>query len=161
MLNYTLSMFWFNLLFISKVKISKTTRMDMKALDKALQGIIAKRNLLQNLDYNNPKYDDLEEELHDLEDDFQDQFGEYLGGVLQKVHDQHCPDTDVLHPIAYIAKAYTVSSNHEFIVDFSDGVYVEMDKYPGKETKLAIAPNPMRVILNVDEEKQEIVWSAE
>ncbi|MEQ8361421.1 MAG: hypothetical protein RH948_01060 [Cyclobacteriaceae bacterium] len=134
--------------------------MEIVALDKALQEIIGKRNLLQKLDYNNPKYDDLEEELHDLEDDFQENFGEYLEDVLQKVHDQHCPDTDVLHPIAYIAKAYTVSSNSEFIVDGSDGVYVEMDKYPGKETKLALAPNPMRVILNIGEERQEVIWSA-
>lgn len=135
--------------------------MDIKALDKALQEIIAKRNLLQHLDYNNPQYDVLEQELHDLEDDFQDHFGEYLGGVLKKVHDQHCPDTDVLHPIAYIAKAYAVSSDNEFIVDFSDGVYVEMDKYPRKETKLVIAPNPLRVILNIGEDQQEMVWSVE
>ncbi|MEZ4944330.1 MAG: hypothetical protein R2804_02270 [Cyclobacteriaceae bacterium] len=134
--------------------------MEIVALDNALQEIIAKRNLLQKLDYNNPKYDDLEEELHDLEDDFQDNYGEYLEKVLQQVHDQHCPDTDVLHPIAYIAKAYTVSSNNEFILDSSDGLYVEMDKYPGKETKLALAPNPMRVILNIGEEKQEVIWSA-
>ena len=134
--------------------------MEIVALDNALQEIIAKRNLLLKLDYNNPKYDDLEEELHDMEDDFQDNYGEYLEKVLQQVHDQHCPDTDVLHPIAYIAKAYTVSSNNEFILDSSDGLYVEMDKYPGKETKLALAPNPMRVILNIGEEKQEVIWSA-
>jgi len=135
--------------------------MEIAALDNALQEIIAKRNLLQKLDYNDPKYDDLEEKLHDLEDDFQENFGEYLEGILKQIHDQHCPDTDVLHPIAYIAKAYTVSAVNEFIVDSSDGVYVEMDKYPGKETKLALAPNPMRVILNIGEEKQEIIWSIE
>lgn len=135
--------------------------MDLNALDKALQEIIFKRNELQNIDYNNPKYDDLEEQLHDLEDDFQEEFGEYMEEVLQKVHDQHCPDTDVLYPIAYVAKAYTVSDNNEFQVDLSDGVYVEIDKYPGKETKLAILPNPIRVILNVGEERQEIVWSSQ
>ncbi|MEP2667459.1 MAG: hypothetical protein ABJH04_00605 [Cyclobacteriaceae bacterium] len=134
--------------------------MEIVALDKALQAIIAKRNLLQDLDYNDPKYDDLEEELHDLEDDFQEDYGTFLEGVMQKIHDQHCPDTDVLHPIAYIAKAYTIEANNEFIVDSSDGVYVEMEKYPGKETKLALAPNPMRVILNIGEDKQEIIWSA-
>lgn len=135
--------------------------MDLNALDKALQEIIFKRNELQNIDYNNSKYDDLEEQLHDLEDDFQEEFGEYMEEVLQKVHDQHCPDTDVLYPIAYVAKAYTVSDNNEFQVDLSDGVYVEIDKYPGKETKLAILPNPIRVILNVGEESQEVVWSSQ
>ncbi|MFZ1806851.1 MAG: hypothetical protein WAU36_06510 [Cyclobacteriaceae bacterium] len=135
--------------------------MKIATLDKALQEIIGKRNLLQKLDYNNPKYDDLEEELHGLEDDFHEKFGSYLEGILKQVHDQHCPDMDVLHPVAYIAKAYTVSSNNEFHVDSSDGVYVEMEKYPGKETKLALAPNPLRVILNIGEEKQEVIWSAE
>jgi len=134
--------------------------MDTKALDKALQEIISKRNELQKIDYNNPKYDELEEQLHDLEDDFHDEFGEYLEEVLKKVHDQHCPDSDVLYPIAYIAKAYTITARNEFVVDPSDGVYVEVDKYPGKETKLAIVPNPTRVVLNVGSEKQEVVWSA-
>lgn len=134
--------------------------MDVKELDKALQQIIAKRNELAKLDYNNPEYDDLEEELHDLEDDFQDEFGEYLEEVLQEIHDKLSPDTDVLYPIAYIAKAYIVNGNNEFAIEPSEGVYVEVDKYPGKETKLAIVPNPIRVILNIGKEKQEIVWSA-
>lgn len=133
--------------------------MKIIALDKALQEIITKRNLLQDIDYNNPKYDDLEEELHDMEDNFQDNFGAYLEDILRKIHNQYCPDTDVLHPIAYIAKAYTININNEFIVDSSDGVYVEMDKYPGKETKLALVPNPMRVIVNIGEERQEVIWS--
>ena len=134
--------------------------MDTKALDKALQEIIAKRNELQNIDYNNPEYDDLEEALHDLEDDFQEEFGEFMEEVLQKVHDEICPDSDVLYPIAYIAKSYTVSGKNEFQIDQSEGVYVEVDKYPGKETKLAIIPNPIRVVLNVGKEKQEVVWTA-
>ncbi|MCB0490074.1 MAG: hypothetical protein KDC99_16445 [Cyclobacteriaceae bacterium] len=133
--------------------------MDTKALDKALQEIIAKRNELQNIDYNNPEYDDLEEALHDLEDDFQEEFGEFMEEVLQKVHDEICPDSDVLYPIAYIAKSYTVSGKNEFQIDQSEGVYVEVDKYPGKETKLAIIPNPIRVVLNVGKEKQEVVWT--
>ena len=37
--------------------------MDIKALDKALQEIVKKREELAKIDYNNPKYDDLEEQL--------------------------------------------------------------------------------------------------
>ncbi|MGE0589583.1 MAG: hypothetical protein AB7O48_13485 [Cyclobacteriaceae bacterium] len=135
--------------------------MDLKALDRALQEIVAKRNELQKIDYNNPDYDDLEEALHDLEDDFQEEYGEFMEEVLQKVHDEICPDSDVLYPIAYIAKSYTVSGKNEFQIDQSEGVYVEVDKYPGKETKLAIIPNPIRVVLNVGKEKQEVVWIGE
>lgn len=118
--------------------------MDIKALDKALQEIIKKREELGKIDYNNPKYDDLEEQLHDLEDDFQDHYGEYLEDVLQDVHDEICPDNDVLMPIAYLGK----------------GVYVEVDKYPGKETKLVLEANPPRITLSITKDKQELVWSA-
>jgi hypothetical protein len=67
--------------------------MDVKALDQALVNIVKKREELSKIDYNNPKYDDLEEELHDLEDDFQDEYGNFLEQALQTVHDQYCPDT--------------------------------------------------------------------
>lgn len=133
--------------------------MDLSALDKALREIIERRNELQKLDYNNPKYDDIEEKLHHLEDEFQEQFGDYMEKIIKSVHDVHCPDTDVLYPIAYIAKAYTIDNN-EYLVDSSDGVYVEIDKYPGVETKLAIVPNPVRIILNIGADRQEIVWKA-
>ncbi len=36
--------------------------MDLKELDKAIQDIAKRRNELKKLDYNNPKYDDLEED---------------------------------------------------------------------------------------------------
>jgi hypothetical protein len=118
--------------------------MDIKALDAALQEITKKRDELGKIDYNNPKYDDLEEELHDMEDDFQDNFGDYLEEALQNVHDEFCPDNDVLMPIAYLGQ----------------GVIVEVDKLPGKDTRLALAPNPVRIILTVGKEKQQVVWQA-
>jgi hypothetical protein len=118
--------------------------MDIKALDKALQEIVAKRKELEKIDYNNPTYDDLEEALHDLEDAFQDEYGEYLEEILQEVHDTLCPDNDVLMPIAYLGK----------------GVFVEVDKYAGKDTKLVLEANPPRVLLTVGKDKQEVVWTA-
>lgn len=118
--------------------------MDIKALDKALQEIEKKRAELGKIDYNNPKYDDLEEELHDLEDEFQDEYGEYLENALQDVHDELCPDNDVLMPIAYLGK----------------GVFVEVDKYAGKETKLVLESNPVRISLTIGKDKKEVVWTA-
>ena len=134
--------------------------MDVKAIDQALQEIIKNRLELLKLDYSNPQYDDLEEKLHDLEDVFQDNFGEELERALQDVHDEYCPDSDVLVPIAYIAKTYTVNSKNEFTVAPTEGVFVEMDDYPGKDTKLVIVPNPVRILLNVDNDKQQVVWTA-
>ena len=63
--------------------------MDAKAIDQALQEIIKNRLELLKLDYSNPQYDDLEEKLHDLEDVFQDNFGEELERALQDVHDEY------------------------------------------------------------------------
>jgi hypothetical protein len=118
--------------------------MDIKALDTALQTIIKKREELDKLDYSNPKYDDLEEQLHDLEDAFQDEYGDFIENALQEVHDELCPDNDVLMPIAYLGK----------------GIYVEVDKYPNKDTKLMLLPGPTRLVLNIGKERQEVVWSA-
>lgn len=132
--------------------------MDLKALDKALQTLIKSRGELQGLDYNNPKYDDLEEKLHDIEDAFQDKYGEFLEGVLQDIHDEHCPDSDVLMPIAYLAKKYSVSDKGEYSVETSEGVYVETEKYAGKDTKLVILPSPVRIVLNIGKDKQVVVW---
>ena len=125
-------------------RMNERSLMDIKALDAALQAIESKRDQLGKLDYNNPQYDDLEEQLHDLEDDFQDNYGEYLEDALQKVHEEICPDSEVLLPIAYVGK----------------GVFVEVDKYPGKDTKLILASNPTRILFKVGKEKQEVVWTA-
>ncbi|MEO7991543.1 MAG: hypothetical protein ABI663_18465 [Chryseolinea sp.] len=117
--------------------------MDIKALDKALQVIIQKKDALEKVNYSDPTYDDLEEELHDLEDDFQEEYGEYMEEALQNVHDQFCPDNDVLMPIAYLK-----------------GIPVEVEKLPGKDTKLFIEAKPPRIILTVGTSAQQIVWTA-
>jgi hypothetical protein len=140
--------------------LGKKSDMDVKALDKALQEIAIKRNELKKLDYNNPKYDDLEEQLHDLEDAFQVKFGEPMEEILQEVHDKFCPDTDVLYPIAYVAKSYEITGK-DFQVASTEGVFVEVDTMPGKETKLVIVPNPTRIVLNIGKDKQQVVWTAE
>lgn len=134
--------------------------MDIKSLDKALQEIAKKRNELQKIDYSNPKYDELEEQLHDLEDDFHEEFGGYVEGILQEVHDKISPDTDILYPIAYIAKSYKINAANEFSVEPTEGVFVEVDRMPGKDTKLALVPSPLRVVLNIGKDKQEVVWTA-
>jgi len=87
-------------------------------------------------------------------------FGDYLEEILQDVHDKYCPDTDVLFPIAYLAKSYIVKGTDEFSVANTEGVFVEVDSIPGKDTRLVIVPNPVRVILNVGNAQQQVVWTA-
>jgi hypothetical protein len=133
--------------------------MVVQDLDTAIQEIALRRNELSKIDYNNPKYDELEEQLHELEDSIQVKYGEYLEDVLQDIHDEFCPDTDVLYPIAYFAKSYIVTNSKEFSVGPKEGVYVEVDAMPGKETKLVIVPGPLRIILNSGN-GQQVVWTA-
>lgn len=118
--------------------------MDIKELDAGLREIEKAKAELSKLDYNDPKYDDLEEQLHDLEDDFQDKYGEYLEEVLKTVHDEICPDNDVLMPIAYLGK----------------GVPVDVERLPGKDTRLLLVAGPPRIILAVGKEKQDTLWTA-
>lgn len=118
--------------------------MDSNALDKALTELIKKKTELEAIDYNNPKYDEIEDALHDMEDDFQDAFGTKLEEILQDIHDKHCSDNDVLMPVAYIGK----------------GVVVEADQHPGKDTRLTLLAGPPRIVLSVGKEKQATVWTA-
>jgi hypothetical protein len=115
--------------------------MDISALDKALQEIVKYRAELAKIDYNNPKYDDLEEKLHDLEDDFQDEYGDYLEGILQDVIDKYCPDNDVLLPIAYLG----------------EGSPVDLEKFQGKDVRLVLEPAPTKIFLRF-KDKQQVVW---
>jgi hypothetical protein len=118
--------------------------MDNKKLDKVLSAIIEKKKELESIDYNDPRYDEVEDALHDLEDDFVEEFGDYMEEKLQEVHDRICPDTDVLSPTAYIGK----------------GVVVDLEKFPGKEARLLINGNPTSIVLAV-RDKQEILWKAD
>ncbi|PWJ41998.1 hypothetical protein [Sediminitomix flava] len=137
--------------------------MNTKAIDKAILEIIEKRSELNKIDYNDERYDDVEDELHELEDDFIDEHGEVMEEILGDVHDELCPDSDVLSPISYIADSYIKTGENEngpeLDVTYNQGVYVEIDDYLHKETKLVIIPNPLRILLNIDRNTREIIWN--
>ncbi|MDH5398987.1 MAG: hypothetical protein OEX02_12630 [Cyclobacteriaceae bacterium] len=130
---------------------------DVKKLDKDFQALAKMKNTLADLDYNDEKYDDVEEKLHDLEDAFLENYGEFLEGVLESVHDEYCPDSDVLLPIAYMANKYIVTEDNQYQVSPKDGVFVEADDYPGN-VRLVMIPNPTRFVLNINGKMGEVVW---
>ncbi|ELR68954.1 hypothetical protein C900_05647 [Fulvivirga imtechensis AK7] len=133
--------------------------MDIKSLDNDLTSLIEKKRELSEIDYSSEDYDVMEEELHDLEDDFLEKYGDYLEDAFHEVHDEFCPDTDVLLPIAYLP-GEVIPADGGYDVDFKQGVYVEVDDYPGKETKLVLLPKPTRIILQIDPQNKEVVWTA-
>lgn len=134
--------------------------MDIEALNRDLVQLVEKKNKLSTMDYNQPEYDDLEEELHDLEDDFVEQYGDYLEDALHMVHDEYCPDNDVLLPIAYLANEYVKGENGGYDVKSNQGVLVEVDDFPDKLGRLVLVPSPTRLVLTVGKEYRENVWTA-
>lgn len=136
--------------------------MNTEALNKALLTLVEKKNELATMDYADERYDDVEEELHDLEDDFVEAYGEELEDVLADVHDEYCPDTDVLLPIAYVAQRYAEKEHNgdKIMVPVEGGVPVEMEEYPAANVKLAFAPQPARLVMIVKDAVLHDVWVA-
>lgn len=137
---------------------NQTEAMDANTLNKDLVAILQKKEELNKLDYNDARYDDVEEELHDLEDDFNESYGDYLEDVLEDVHGKIKSDADILLPTAYIASSIDGKELEEG--DESEGVWVESDKFPGVEMRLVLVANPPRVLLILSDQER-VLWTAE
>ncbi len=139
--------------------------MQISEMNKALNELVEKRNQLAALSYSDPKYDDLEEVLHDLEDDFLDEYGDDFEKILTDVHDKDFPESDVLSPIAYLAKKYVIKTTHtdgriDYNIPAKDGVWVEAYALPGKNVRLVLVPNPPRLIMQIEKGESKEIWSA-
>ena len=134
--------------------------MDISVLEISLKSIAEKKNQLFQLDYNHQDYDQLEEDLHELEDKLIEEFGSDLEDVFNLIHDEYCPDTDVLSPIAYMAKKYDVDQKGLHEVTLDEGVPVDADDYPGKEARLVLVPGPARILLQINNSESVEVWKA-
>ncbi|MDQ3292483.1 MAG: hypothetical protein M3Q05_14445 [Bacteroidota bacterium] len=132
--------------------------MNIKELNSSLIAIIQKKQELGKLTYDDDRYDDVEEELHDLEDDFNEKFGDYLEDILTQVHDKVCPDTDVLLPTAYLPTQLAGDDNAA--ISSKEGVWVDTEEYPDREARLVLVPNPTRLILSVGKNVRKEVWKA-
>lgn len=134
----------------------------IEKLNDDLVNLVLKKNELNRLDYSNPEYDTVEEELHDLEDEFLRIHGKEMEEVFKTIHEEFCPDNEVLLPIAYLAKKYKVKKSGgtdvEFSVSLDEGVIVDVDNYSDKLTRLVLLPNPSRILLQVDNSHSEEVW---
>jgi len=124
--------------------------MNAADLNKALVALIEKKAELQQLTYDDARYDDVEEALHDLEDDFNDDYGHDLEEALEKVHADLKSDTDVLLPTAYLPAGLTAKKD--------DGVWIDSEKYPGR-VRLVLRPNPARFALTTSKGEVD-VWTA-
>ena len=136
--------------------------MDFKQLNNDLVALVIKRNLLASINYNDEAYDQVEEDLHDTEDEFLEKYDSYLEEVLQTVHDEYCPETDVLLPIAYLAKKYIektdASGNVIYGVGPNEGLLVESELHPKRSVRLILLPSPIRIVMTVDNSNAKVVW---
>ncbi|TPE39457.1 hypothetical protein [Pontibacter mangrovi] len=132
--------------------------MNAKALNESIVAILEKKQELRALDYNDPRYDDIEEELHDLEDDFNEEYGDELEDVLEDVHRKIKSDADVLLPTAYLASSLDGKELEDG--DDNEGVWVESDSFPGVEMRLVLVANPPRVLLILSDQER-VLWTAE
>ena len=128
--------------------------MNTEDLNLALVALIEKKAELHTLTYDDARYDEVEEALHDLEDDFNDEYGDYLEAALEKVHGDLKSDTDVLLPTAYLP------SDPRSAPSPKEGVWVDSEKYPGKEARITLVPNPVRIMLTVGKQVQQELWKA-
>lgn len=131
--------------------------MDIEKLEQDLVAILEKKSQLNQLDYHEDAYDEMEESIHELEDSFQENYGSFLEDALHEVHDEYCPDNDVLLPIAYIPNKI-VKKDDGYTVPFSEGVFVDVDDYESSQTKLVVLPRPLRIELLIEPDHYETVW---
>ncbi len=134
--------------------------MDLKKLNQEIINIIETRHKLTMMDYANPDYDGVEDELHDLEDNLLEEFGEYLEDCIGDIYEENCPDVDVLAPIAYIAQKYYKNKEGDFVVLHRDAVFVEIEEFPGEDSRMAILPNPLRMwLFPHEDDKGKVIYS--
>jgi hypothetical protein len=131
----------------------------MNTIDEAMIAILQKRLELSKLSYSDDTYDEVEEVLHDLEDDFNEKYGDQLEEILDKVHIKHCPESDVLLPTAYLAKKFVETADGEIEIGKKEGVEVEWVENPDVAARLVLLPSPTRILL-MTPEGISVVWEA-
>jgi len=139
--------------------------MNWEKLDQELTEIVQQRIQLSALEYSDENYDDLEEQLHDLEDDFNENYEEVLAPELEKIYTKLKSDTDVLLPTAYLANHYQEmlpdargSITYEVIGE--QGVPIESDELGKVDMRIVLIPNPVRFVLLVNGKQLKELWKS-
>lgn len=136
--------------------------LNTKKLDKDLQHIIAKRIEIYQMDYDAPNYDDVEEVLLDLEDDFAEEYGEFLEDALGDVYEKYDINDDVAMCTSYVGRFYQeIKENEEgkvYSIVAKQGFPVEIPELAGHDSYLIFLPNPTRIYLVFGKKAKE-VWN--
>ncbi|MDI1321271.1 MAG: hypothetical protein PSV36_00900 [Algoriphagus sp.] len=139
--------------------------MNWEKLDKELTEIVEKKNQLSAMDYSDEKYDDLEEAIHDLEDDFNENYEGVLEKEFEKIYTRLKSDTDILLPTAYIANKYKpVLPDANGVVTYEvtgrEGVPIESDQFDRQDVRLVLVPNPVRILMIINGKPLKDIWKS-
>jgi hypothetical protein len=139
--------------------------MNWEKLDKELTEIVEKKNQLSAMDYSDEKYDDLEEAIHDLEDDFNENYEGVLEKEFEKIYTRLKSDTDILLPTAYIANKYKpVLPDANGVVTYEvtgrEGVPIESDQFDRQDVRLVLVPNPVRILMIINGKAVKDIWKS-
>ena len=137
--------------------------MNWEKIDQELTEIVQKRIQLSTLEYSDENYDDLEEQLHDLEDDFNEHYEDILAPELEKIYTKLKSDTDVLLPTAYLANTYQemlpdAKGSITYEVSGEQGGPIESDQLGKVGMRIVLIPNPVRFVLLVNGKQLKELW---
>ena len=137
--------------------------MDWNKLDQDLTQIVEKRIALSRITYADPEYDEIEEELHDLEDDFNDEFGDRLAAEFDRIYAKLSSLNEVLLPSAYLANKYDpLLPDANGIVSYEvkglEGVPIESEQFDGQDVRIVLIPNPARFVMNINGVALKDLW---
>ena len=139
--------------------------MNWEKIDQELTEIVQQRNQLSALEYSDENYDDLEEQLHDLEDDFNENYEEILAPELEKIYAKLKSDSDVLLPTAYLANFYKkmlpdAKGSITYEVTGNQGVPIESDQLGKVDLRIVLVPNPVRFVLLINGKQLKELWKS-
>lgn len=139
--------------------------MNWEKIDLELTEIVQQRNQLSALEYSDENYDDLEEQLHDLEDDFNENYEEILAPELEKIYAKLKSDSDVLLPTAYLANFYQemlpdAKGSITYEVTGNQGVPIESDQLGKVDLRIVLVPNPIRFVLLINGKQLKELWKS-
>ena len=139
--------------------------MNWEKIDQELTEIVQQRNQLSALEYSDENYDDLEEQVHDLEDDFNENYEEILAPEFEKIYAKLKSDSDVLLPTAYLANFYQemlpdAKGSITYEVTGNQGVPIESDQLGKVDLRIVLVPNPVRFVLLINGKQLKELWKS-
>lgn len=139
--------------------------MNWEKVDQELTKIVQQRNQLSALEYSDENYDDIEEQLHDSEDDFNENYEEVLAPELEKIYSKLKSDSDVLLPTAYLANYYQemlpdAKGSITYAVSGAQGVPIESDQLGKVDLRIVLIPNPIRFVLLINGNQLKELWKS-